>query len=68
MSRTSRLEALKRDVKAYVAKEKERIDKDVAFLEAILSSRTGGRGVQAVSETQTSNGAQQDLASFLKDT
>lgn len=63
--RTSRVQALADAVKDYTAKEKKRIENEVKVLEAILSGRTGGAGVQASSTAVVAAVAQNDLKSYL---
>lgn len=66
MSRSSRLKDLQQASKDYVASEKKRIGDEVKVLEAVLSGRTAGAGIQASSVATVQAVAQSDLASFLK--
>jgi len=63
--RASRVQALADAVKDYTAKEKTRIENEVSVLEAILSGRTGGAGVQASSTAVVAAVAQNDLKAYL---
>lgn len=68
MSRSSRLDELKAATKDYVASEKKRIENEVKVLEAVLSGRTAGAGIQANSVAVVSAVAYADLSAFLKGT
>lgn len=66
MSRSSRLADLETSTKDYVKNEKKRIENEVKVLEAVLTGRTAGAGIQANSVAVVSAVAFADLASFLK--
>jgi len=64
--RASRVQALADAVKDYTKKEKTRIENEVKALEAVLSGRTGGAGIQASSTKVVAAVAFNDLKSYLK--
>lgn len=64
--RLSRLEALQSTTKDYVKAEKKRIENEVKVLEAVLSGRTGGAGIQKISVAVVDAVANKDLADYLK--
>lgn len=65
MSRNSRLDDLKTAVDNYVSAEKTRIGNEVQVLEAILSGRTAGAGIQEASVAVVQAVAESDLADYL---
>jgi hypothetical protein len=66
MSRSSRLDDLKKATKDYVKNEKKRIENEVKVLEDILKGRTAGAGIQANSVAVVQAVAQSDLTAYLK--
>lgn len=66
MSRSSRLDDLKKATKDYVKNEKKRIENEVKVLEDILKGRTAGAGIQANSVAVVQAVAQSDLTTYLK--
>lgn len=65
-SRLERLQKLETAAKEYASKEKKKIDDEVKSLEAILSGRTGGAGIQQASTSVVEAVAKDDLAAYLK--
>lgn len=65
-SRKERVIALKEATHDYVDKEKKRIENEVSVLEAVLSGRTGGAGVQQPSVEHVSAVAQNDVSTYLR--
>jgi hypothetical protein len=63
--RNERLQKLRDAARAYVKAEKDRIDQEVAILQAVLDGRTGGAGVQRFTVDVVSAVAQNDLAAYL---
>jgi hypothetical protein len=63
--RNDRINQLKSTVTEYVTKEQTRISNEVAVLEKILSGRTGGRGIQAISTKAVTAVANADLTNYL---
>lgn len=66
MSRVDRVSALRDTTKAYVKAERTRIENEVAVLEAVLSGRTGGAGIQLKGIEVAKSAAENDLAAFLR--
>lgn len=64
-SRLSMLQDLQKTTKEYVAKERSRLKNEAAVLTAVLSGRTGGKGIQAVSTAVVSSVAKKRLADYL---
>lgn len=65
-NRISRVSALRDTAKEYIKAEKTRIENEVSVLEAILSGRTGGAGIQLKGIQVAKSAAENDLAAFLK--
>jgi len=65
-TRASRLSDLEQTAKQYIAAEKKRAENQVKVLEAVLSGRTGGAGIQKVAVTVVSAVANADLAAYLR--
>lgn len=66
MSRTDRLNALRKAVHQYADAEKKRIENEVAVLQAVLNGRTAGKGIQQSSTTIVAAVAESDLAAYLQ--
>lgn len=66
MSRSQRISDLKKAADDYCNSEKKRIENEVSVLNAVLSGRTGGKGIQQAGTSQVQAVAVNDLASFLK--
>ena len=64
-SRTDRIASLQKATKEYVVEEKKRLENEVKVLEAVLSGRTGGMGIQKTNSKVVEAVAQNDLSSFL---
>lgn len=67
MSRLSRLEELEASLREYVTAEKTRIENEVSSLEAILSGRTGGRGIQQRARTILASVSKASIATYLSE-
>lgn len=63
--RSDRVQKLADAVKDYTKKEKTRIENEVKVLEAVLSGRTGGAGVQKSSTAVVEAVAKNDLKAYL---
>lgn len=64
--RATRLQDLETAAKDYIKAERKRAENEVKVLEAILSGRTGGQGIQAVSVRVVTEVANKDLADYLR--
>ena len=64
-TRLEMLQDLQTTVKAYVAKERDRLSNEASVLTAILEGRTGGKGIQAASTAVVSAVAKKSLAAYL---
>lgn len=67
MSRQSRLADLEQTAKEYISAERKRAENEVKVLEAVLSGRTGGAGIQKVGVKIVASVANADLAAYLRD-
>lgn len=65
MNRLARLQALQQTTDAYVQAEQQRISNLVSSLQAILSGRTGGAGVQQSSTAVVASVAYSSIADYL---
>ena len=65
-TRKQRLSALQAAVGKYVAKERERLNKELVLLKAALDGRTAGKGIQSIAVDYCSAVARKDLKSFLE--
>ena len=65
-TRLDRLKTLQKALNDYVKQERNRIDNEVSVLTAILSGRTGGKGIQQVNTNTVTTVAQNDLSSYLQ--
>ena len=64
-TRLSRLVALQQATQTYVQQEQTRILNEVSVLQAVLSGRTGGAGIQSAVWQQASKATLSDLADYL---
>lgn len=60
------LQALQDATHEYVAKEKTRIENEVAVLKAVLSGRSAGSGIQSQTTTQVASVAKAEIYDYLK--
>lgn len=65
-NRDQRLQNLLQATQQYVQTEQTNINNTVSVLQAVLSGRTGGAGVQASSTTVVAAVAQNDIAAYLQ--
>lgn len=63
-----RVSDLQTTAQKYISKEQTAIKNEVSVLQAILSGRTGGQGVQTSSAAAVNAAAFNDLADFLQGT
>lgn len=59
------LKNLQATTKDYVGKERIRLNKEADIMKAILSGRTGGKGIQAISKVIVASAAQRRLQEYL---
>jgi hypothetical protein len=64
--RDGRLDALKAALKSYYTTEKVRLTNEATVLNAVLSGRTAGAGIQKSSTEIVSKVAESDLAAYLR--
>jgi hypothetical protein len=64
-SRSALLKQLQSTTKAYVTKERTRLQNEASVLTAVLKGRTGGKGIQAANTTAVAAVAQASLSTYL---
>lgn len=64
-TRSQRIDALEKAVLEYTGKERTRLENEVSVLKAILSGRTGGKGLERTVTKTVSAVAYNDLNTFL---
>jgi len=64
-ARSKRVDDLEKAVLDYTGKERTRLENEVTVLKAILSGRTGGKGLETTASKTVAAVAYNDLNTFL---